>query len=59
VLTDAGLAKVVAAAPGHVARVRHLLVDAVPADDLAALRRIGEIVLERIDPGECSPLHDR
>ncbi|MCW2739328.1 MarR family winged helix-turn-helix transcriptional regulator [Nocardioides sp.] len=50
VLTDAGLDKVVAAAPGHVARVRHLLVDAVPAEDLAALRRIGETVLARIDP---------
>jgi len=50
VLTDAGLDKVVAAAPGHAARVRHLLVDAVSADDLAALRRIGEIVLARIDP---------
>lgn len=51
VLTDVGHAKVVAAAPGHVARVRHLLVDAVSADDLAALRRISETVLERIDPG--------
>jgi DNA-binding MarR family transcriptional regulator len=51
VLTDAGLAQVVAAAPGHVARVRDLLVDAVPADDLAALRRISEAVVERIDPG--------
>lgn len=51
VLTDAGHAKVVEAAPGHVARVRHLLVDAVAADDLAALRRISETVVERIDPG--------
>jgi len=51
VLTDAGHAKVVDAAPGHVARVRHLLVDAVAADDLAALRRISETVVERIDPG--------
>lgn len=50
VLTDAGHAKVVGAAPGHVARVRHLLVDAVPADDLAALRRISETVIRRIDP---------
>jgi DNA-binding MarR family transcriptional regulator len=50
VLTDAGLAKVVAAAPGHVARVRDLLVDAVPAEDLAVLRRVGETVVGRIDP---------
>lgn len=50
VLTDLGFTKVAAAAPGHVARVRHLLIDVVPADDLAALRRIGETVLGRIDP---------
>ncbi|MCF6379872.1 MarR family winged helix-turn-helix transcriptional regulator [Nocardioides KLBMP 9356] len=55
VLTDAGFAKVVAAAPGHVARVRDLLVDAVPAEDLAALRRIGETVLGRIDPEDRCP----
>ena len=48
VLTDHGFDKVVEAAPGHVARVRHLLIDAVPADDLAALRRIGETVMGRI-----------
>jgi DNA-binding MarR family transcriptional regulator len=50
VLTDAGFDKVVASAPGHVARVRHLLIDVVSADDLAALRRIGETVIGRIDP---------
>ena len=51
VLTDAGHAKVVLAAPGHVARVRHLLVDAVSCDDLDALRRISETVNHQIDPG--------
>ena len=50
VLTDEGLATVVAAAPGHVARVRQLLVDHVSPDDLAALRRVGETVRRRIDP---------
>lgn len=50
VLTDAGFAAVVAAAPGHVARVRHLLVDAISAEDLAALRRISQTVMSRIDP---------
>lgn len=49
-LTDDGYAKVVASAPGHVAHVRHLLIDAVDPDDLAALRRSCEAVLERIDP---------
>ncbi|GAA1435135.1 MarR family winged helix-turn-helix transcriptional regulator [Mycobacterium cookii] len=51
VLTAAGHAKAVAAAPGHVARVRELVVDAVSAADLAALRRVSETVLARIDPG--------
>jgi len=50
VLTDAGYATVVAAAPGHVARVRDLVVDDLSADDLAALRRISESILARIDP---------
>lgn len=50
VLTDAGFDAVVAAAPGHVARVRHLLIDTVSAEDLAALRRISETVISRIDP---------
>lgn len=55
VLTDAGHDKVVASAPGHVAQVRHLLVDAVSCDDLAALRRISETVNRQIDPaGGCS-----
>lgn len=56
VLTQAGMDKVVAAAPGHVARVRELVVDAVSPGDLAALRRIGHQVLDRIDPHrECRP----
>lgn len=47
VLTDAGYAKVVAAAPGHVLRVRELLIDAVSADQLQALREVGERVVEQ------------
>ncbi|KHL19529.1 DNA-binding MarR family transcriptional regulator [Mumia flava] len=49
-LTDAGYAKVVAAAPGHVERVREVLIDAVTPEQLDALRGIGEAVLARIDP---------
>jgi DNA-binding MarR family transcriptional regulator len=48
VLTDAGWDKVVASAPGHVARVRSLLIDDLPADDLATLARVGRQVLARI-----------
>ena len=48
VLTDAGYAKVVASAPGHVTQVRRLLIEDVPEADLAALARVGERVLSRI-----------
>lgn len=53
-LTDAGHAKVVASAPGHVAQVRRLVIDQVGPADLAALRRVGDAVLAAIEPGgEC------
>lgn len=55
VLTDSGLELVVRAAPGHVARARDLLIDAVGADDLAALTRVGHAVMGRIDPGQGCP----
>ena len=50
ILTDAGYDAVVAAAPGHVRRVRELVVDVVDPDGLAALRRACEQVLAQIDP---------
>ena len=54
ILTDAGYDAVVAAAPGHVRRVRELVVDVVDPDCLAALRRACEQVLAQIDPeGGC------
>lgn len=53
-LTPAGLAKVEATAPGHVAHVRELVIDAATPAQLAALREVGFAVLERIDPG-CVP----
>ena len=51
-LTDLGYGRVVAAAPGHVRRVRELLIDAVGPAELAVLRSIGETVLKRIDPDD-------
>lgn len=51
VLTDEGMTKVVATAPGHVAHVRDLVIDALTPAQLASLREIGQRVLERIDPG--------
>jgi DNA-binding MarR family transcriptional regulator len=53
VLTDKGMAKVVATAPGHVAHVRKLVIDALAPEQLAALRDIGRAILEAIDP--CAP----
>lgn len=51
-LTEAGYAKVVATAPGHVMEVRRLLIDDMPEADLAALARIGRAVVERLG-GQC------
>ena len=53
VLTDKGMAKVVATAPGHVAHVRKLVIDALTPEQLSALRDIGGAILEAIDP--CNP----
>lgn len=49
VLTDAGMAQVEAAAPGHVAAVRALVFDGLDADDVAALERVCGAMLARID----------
>ncbi len=55
-LTDSGYAAVSAAAPGHVARVRTLLIDHLSADDLAALARAGRAVMDALGEGACSEL---
>ncbi len=55
VLTEAGWDKVVASAPGHVATVRRLVVDALTAAQTRHLRDIGQRILRRIDPGEDCP----
>ncbi len=48
VLSDAGLARVEAAAPGHVARVRSLLIDDLSAREIGALAQIGPRVLAKM-----------
>ncbi len=50
VLTDAGMATVEKAAPGHVTTVRELVVDALDPAQLAHLRAAQERILERVDP---------
>ncbi|MEZ0165316.1 MarR family winged helix-turn-helix transcriptional regulator [Kineococcus sp. LSe6-4] len=50
VLTDAGWDKVVASAPGHVERVRQLVLDPLEADDLARLDAVVVKLLDVLDP---------
>jgi DNA-binding MarR family transcriptional regulator len=50
VLTEAGWAKIVQAAPGHVASVREFVIDALTPAQLAQLGRVSERMLARLDP---------
>ena len=50
VLTDAGWATVVAAAPGHVDTVRATVLDPLTATDVADLDRVMGRILEVLDP---------
>ena len=47
--TPAGREAIEAAAPQHVATVRRLVIDALSPDDLAALARLCDRILERLD----------
>ena len=49
-LTHAGWAKVREAAPGHVANVRHHVIDALTDAQIDQLADIGDAVLARLDP---------
>lgn len=51
-LTEAGYAKVLESAPGHVTEVRRLLIDNISASDLAALTRVGHAVMRQLG-NEC------
>ncbi len=52
VLTDAGMAKVVEAAPGHVGAVRSLVFDALTPDEVATLERVCTTIVERVQAPE-------
>ncbi|MGW6929967.1 MarR family winged helix-turn-helix transcriptional regulator [Lentzea sp. NPDC054927] len=54
VLTDAGLAAVERAAPGHVTTVRELIVDALDEDQLHQLHAAHERILDRLDPASAT-----
>lgn len=59
-LTKSGMAELVAAAPGHVANVRHHVIDALTPSQLQQLRGIADALLARLDPeGRMSGLHGR
>jgi DNA-binding MarR family transcriptional regulator len=54
ILTDAGYAKVVATAPGHVELVRRLVIDALTPTQLRQLGEISVRLLRRLHPdGDC------
>ena len=50
VLTDAGMAKVVATAPGHVEAARRYVIDAVSPTQLRQLRAANDRILRRTAP---------
>ena len=52
VLTGEGWDKVAATAPGHVAAVRQLVVDALTAEQVAQLRDIAQAIMGRVVPGD-------
>ncbi len=54
VLSEAGLAKVVDSASGHVTAVRELVFDALTNTQLRRLREATEAILTRVDPGNGS-----
>jgi DNA-binding MarR family transcriptional regulator len=55
ILTDAGYATLVAAAPAHVATVRSLVIDALTPLELQQLREAGERLLARIETSTTPP----
>jgi DNA-binding MarR family transcriptional regulator len=59
-LTDAGLGAVESAAPGHVATVRRLVIDALTPAQLRQLRSVTDRILARVDPGDATtPMAER
>jgi DNA-binding MarR family transcriptional regulator len=49
-LTEAGWQKVLEAAPGHVATVRDMVIDALTPEQVQQLSAIGDALLHRLDP---------
>lgn len=51
-LTDAGMERVVAVAPTHVAHVRELVFDALTAEQVELLRTVTDAVVQRVRPAD-------
>ncbi len=59
VLTDAGMDKVVATAPGHVREARRLVIDALDADQVRRLDEIARAIIGRTSPAVAALLEER
>ncbi len=55
ILTPVGYRLAVKAAPGHVEKVRELVIDSLSRTQLRALQAVGRRVLANIDPGSTWP----
>ena len=53
VLTDAGYAALVDAAPGHVEAVRKLMIDQLSAEQISQLEQISTSIVTGLETGEC------
>lgn len=56
-LSDAGMSFLEETAPGHVAKVRELIVDALTPEEFSTLGRISQKLLGRIDPEDRFGVH--
>ncbi len=56
VLTDAGYAALVDAAPGHVEAVRKHMIDQLSAEQISQLEQIGASIVTGLETGECKAI---
>jgi DNA-binding MarR family transcriptional regulator len=55
ILTDQGLQTIAAAAPGHIAHVRSIVIDVLSPEQLRRLGRDADRILSRIDRSAINP----